>query len=223
MRNETSSLDIFNNEKSLEYLDAARTGNRAKEKELYIALKNSVKTIGYSFYGSAMKLGISLTDIDDLTAQAFIICFNKYDDKLGSLLSYYRIIYTNLIKELIRTNCRNTKRMEIGGLGENNDIFENETIPDESTQNKVVENINSTEIVNYVLDRKNCPELTNEEREIIFKFTNNYSFKEISEELHVRYNIVISNFKRGINKIRKKYHIKEGDKKSIYVFKQLTK
>lgn len=199
--NDDCFLDIFDNAKSWEYLEASRNGDKDKQKLLFNSLRAISKPIIYNYYPQAREVGLSSQDLDDLNIYAFLRIYNKYDVNLGTLSNYYKFVFTNLIKDEIRNNMTSTHSLERDALLRDRPDYDYDLAYDSDYTCEPEMTPLSTEIISYILST-DAIGLSRFERNILEEYLGEKSFLEIADTLNSKYHTVFSGFRRAANKIR---------------------
>lgn len=186
-----------------ELLKRSREGDKTSQKILYRTLENVVKPIQYSYYSRCVKCGINREDLEGLCARAFLVCFNRFDKRLGDLLVYYKFIYSNLVKAEIRHHLQKTYYENYCALGYERDCFEEEReIIAREQENEIKKYVENDEV--FELITNNVKVKLNETETNVLKFyINDYSVQEISRKMKLKYSQVNYAVKTGLEKINK--------------------
>ena len=182
----------------------AKNGDRFEQIRIKNFLSKDCRIITYSYYYTGKKLGMNLSDFDELFYLSLGTLFLKYDENLGDLVVYFRYIYNTKIKDEIRRKkklCSKILYAPNTNFDENLDNNEYNI----STKNFKYENellkMHSYEITKLILENRKL--LNKEEKKILNYFLDGLSTIEISNELNQNYHTVDYKFKNLKNKIRR--------------------
>jgi DNA-directed RNA polymerase specialized sigma subunit len=195
--------DVYDSEEINELLKRSREGDKTSQKILYRALENAAKPIQYSYFSRCRKCGVNRDDLDGLCARAFLICFNRFDKKLGNLYIYYKYTYANLVKAEIRHHLQKTYYENYCALGINQDCFEEEReVIAKQQENEIKKFIENDEVFDLITNNVKV-NLNAMETNVLKFYINDYTLKEISRKLNLKYSQVNYAVKTGLEKISK--------------------
>lgn len=195
-------IDLTNNEVAKSYLKKSLKGEKTAQRILYDSLAASAKKIQYSFYYRAKKAGLNLRDLDDEFISCYMQLLKNYDETKGSVLSFFKILYFNRLRTIIKKESGATRSRDVLAIGKDADYFESDCIEAEpqTRESKVL--LNNDELANIILGEESKV-ISEYEKRIYRLYLDSYTIKEMSRMMKCDYNLCLKFFKSGRKKIEK--------------------
>lgn len=205
-------MDLSNDEVAKDYLRRSLCGEKSFQRILFDSLVGACKNVQYHFYYQAKKAGLNLRDLDEEYIYCFMQLLERYDETRGTVLSFYKYLYFNRLRTIIKKETGLTRVSEVRAIGKEEDYFENDTyLNNMDDVNKT--QIGESELSNIILGEKSNI-VNNKEKMVYHYYLKSYSFKEISRDCNLKYRDCIKYFNSGKKKIKnylKQNNIEIGD------------
>lgn len=184
------NVNVFDDSFCCRLLDEARQGDKMKQRILFVALKESVKNLIYRYYYSARRVGLSMTDLENLCTQAFLKVFYKFREGECPLAVYYRYIYANVIKNsirdaLLKTNVLNRNVHDIlYNLNDQEEVIDIiNSVDDVEIKNE------ENQLTNAIIDQ-NKAHLGKKEKLVFDAYLHDLKLSEIAKKYKMEYRTV---------------------------------
>ena len=193
-------MDLENNKEAVKFLTLSRKGDKTAQKHLYCSLIDEARIIQRHYYYCARHVGLNLCDLDEEFIYCFLQLLEHYKEEKGSIIGFFKCLYFNRIRNVIKKAYGVTRRREILAIGSNEDSFDNEnglTI-DSIDENK--KRIDDDDLSRIILGSESNI-ITKEEKIVYDLYLRSYSFKEMSKIAKMKYGDCIKKFQSGKQKI----------------------
>lgn len=192
----------INLEEDLTYL--AKSGDIDSQKRLFDECKKASLPICLQQLKNISTLNLDYTDLRDLVTPAFLRALNSYRLNKLDFLNYFKFIYIQEIKSLIRkTIAYNSKNEQLSDDFFHKKEYLKEMYFDDDVSTKY--SPYDIEIIRNLLT-ENRMKLTSREYQLIQLYLAGLNMREISEYLNKNYTETTRNIKRAIDKIKRYFN-----------------
>lgn len=196
-----NSNQLQDNNIQKNYVEESRKGNKTAQRHLFDYLVYVGRTIQYRFYYSAKKVGLTLRDLDEEYSHSFMQLLKNYKEEKGSVENYFKFLYFNRLRTVVRRGASFTRTLEVLAIGLNNDLYDNESNITGINYDENKKTIDDIELSKIILGPDS--KVIDEGEKVIFElYIQSYTFTEMSKLAKMKYGDCIKKFKSGKRKIR---------------------
>ena len=193
-------MDLENNKEAVKFLVLSRKGNKTAQKHLYCSLIDESRIIQRHYYYCARHVGLNLSDLDEEFIYCFMQLLEHYNESKGSVIGFFRCLYFNRVRNVIKRAYGVTRRRETLAIGVSEDLFENENNLNFNYEDENKKRIDDEDLSRLILGPESNI-ITQDEKIIYDLYLRSYSFKDMSKIAKMKYGDCIKKFKSGKQKI----------------------